>query len=342
MVELSREFKIDDLNIRSMPLRQRLWEQAEVSLSHPVDIFEVAENPNFNFLKINGYDPAHDRWHVRRVLTNAETIGSTYGVDLEVVQAAAILHDLITFKKPKKSIQGEESRKSLSEVETDLTAEYIQSWLKEINFPEEKIPLVQQAIRESSFYRTFLTENPAHMVSATSKEAEVLFDADKLDQGGVLGLMRYAASSGRIGRELFDEKDPICEKRIPDVDKYGIDLCRERSLELKRILYTSEGRNIAKRRDGFLNKFLIKLKNELKDGDFGEAQIILRIFENSGKKGMQFYNSDDPFRDITLSTGEKRKLEPEKYPFDALLENSGGNPFIQEFIEEFRLELAGK
>lgn len=335
----SKEFKLEDLKVKSGDLKQRLLDQAEDQLAHGVDVRIAThrmDEGNYlgpeDFEESNGYDPAHDKWHMRRVLKNAETLGTTMGADMDVVQAAAILHDMITFKKSGK----------LGRRETDITAEYIDAWLREINFPEEKIEKVKQVIRESSFYRTYETTDPTEMVTATSKEAEVVFDADKLDQSGTLALMRYAASTFRQGRQIFNLQDPACENHDPDNKKYSLDLCRERSFPLNQILYTEQGRNMAKRRNRFLDKFFIKLKLELRQGEFGPAQAILQYFADAGKKGLQFYHPEDALAEVTIPGGGKRKLEPEKYPVDALLQAAPGRELIQEFIAELKLELDGK
>src|SRR3989344_5639605 len=323
--EKGRKINIFDLPPFNQPLRDRLIEQAESGLVHGVDILDLVRDPDYDFEKNNGYDPAHDRWHMRRVFSNAETLAGTTGADLDIVRAAAAFHDLITFKK-----EG-----SLRKHETDLSAEYIEHWLKELGFPEEKIPKVQQAIRESSFFRTFLQKPPESRIRASSIEAEAVFDADKLDQGGALGIIRYCSSSGRIGRELFNLEDPKCLHREPDPDKYGMDLCRERSLELEEKLYTEVGRNIARRRSGFLNEFLDKLCDEVNGRTKGDTQIIMEIFAQAGKQSIHFYHPEDPFAKLSQAGEKKRQLEPKKYAIDALLGNEfKSNSFVQEFLSE--------
>ncbi len=323
------KFTLENLEVFNIPMRQRLLEQAEIGLTHAVDLSDVAKDPEFDWERTNGYDPAHDRWHIRRVFSNAETLGSISGADMEIVWAAAAFHDEITYKK----------KGDLREIETEITADYIEDWLKNLNFPVQKIEAVKQAIRESSFYKTF--QAPLNKrVKATSKEAEVVFDADKLDQGGALGIMRYCASSGRIGRKLFNPEDPACEHRAPLVNVYGLDLCKERSAELETILYTPAGRNIAKRRNGFLGIFFKQLKEELKQNHKGESQLVMSVFQKSGERGIQFYHPEDPFGNAALQAGTKRDLEPEKYALDALLDEK--RPFVKDFIDELKLELLGK
>ena len=112
----------------------------------------------------------HANDHILRVLRRCITIGKKLNADLEILAAAAYLHDLGMHYAP-------------ARVHGLLSAEKAEPVLKRINFPEKKRDAVLLAIR-------------THDVSASSEdretiEAKILFDADKVDAFGVIGVLRY-------------------------------------------------------------------------------------------------------------------------------------------------------
>lgn len=326
----TRPFILEQLDIFKSPLRQRLFDQAAWAISHPPDLLDMLDAEEFaRKERENGYDPSHDYPHVLRVRAVAEKIALAENADLETVWAEVACHDLITYNKGKKRLAGQE---------TDESAAYIGQLLLDMGFPKNKIPAVQQAIKESSF-----TKRKKYGTKASTKESQVLFDADKLDQSGATAIMRFCASSGRIGRQLYHPEDPACENRQPDVDRYGMDLCRARSYELNSMCYTDTAKKIAKRRNEYLKKFFRKLKLELvglKEGDPVErpAIKIMDVFKQAGERKLRFYDLGDPFCE------QGRPPEPDKYALDQLFsERPAGElrGFAREFVDELRLELEG-
>jgi len=100
-------------------------------------------------------DAAHDFDHVLRVLALAERIGQAEGADLEIVQAAALLHDV-----------GGRYRSRHARVGAQRAREILQG------HPPEKVEAVAQAIATHSFREKSTPQ---------TLEARVLYDADKLD-----------------------------------------------------------------------------------------------------------------------------------------------------------------
>lgn len=108
--------------------------------------------------------------HIRRVLRRCITLGKKLNADLEILAAAAYLHDLGMHYAP-------------ARIHGDLSAEKAKPVLERIGFPAEKRGAVLLAIR-------------THDVSASPEdrktlEAKILFDADKVDAFGVIGILRY-------------------------------------------------------------------------------------------------------------------------------------------------------
>jgi HD superfamily phosphodiesterase len=112
----------------------------------------------------------HATDHIHRVWQRCLKIGQDLGADLIVLAAAAYLHDL-----GRHYIQ--------DKVHGALSAEMAEPVLEKISFPHEKRDAVLHAIR-------------VHDVSANPRdrktvEARILYDCDKLETVGVIGILRY-------------------------------------------------------------------------------------------------------------------------------------------------------
>lgn len=190
-------------------------------------------------------DPSHDINHVLRVLKMAEAIGRKEKADMDIVVAAVLFHDVISYEKndPKNKFSTEES------------AQYAKDILKKIpEYPSEKIEKVCQCIELCSFSKGIM---------AQSVEAKVLQDADMLEATGAISICRTFASSGRMTRPFFSAEDPFCERRVPDDKKYALDLFFTRLLVVESRMQTDFGKKEAKKRTVFLRKFLKELGTEL-------------------------------------------------------------------------------
>jgi uncharacterized protein len=119
-------------------------------------------------------DPVHGFDHVQRVVRLAAQIARAEGADLEIVQAAALLHDAQDRRQP----PGANHRAAHHHASADFAAEILaaEGW------SEERIAAVQHCIRAHRFRDN--SEPPQ------SLEAKILFDADKLDAIGAVGVIR--------------------------------------------------------------------------------------------------------------------------------------------------------
>ncbi len=88
-------------------------------------------------------DSAHDLAHIRRVWANCQHIakGENAPVDLDLLHAAAIFHDLVNLPKDAPN-RAEASR---------LSAEAAAPLARACGFPEAKIPALKHAITAHSF-----------------------------------------------------------------------------------------------------------------------------------------------------------------------------------------------
>jgi HD superfamily phosphodiesterase len=112
----------------------------------------------------------HGLDHLRRVWNTCLHLGDQLGADIEILVAAAFLHDLGILQK-------------LSPEHGALSAELAEPVLERIRFPEEKRKAVLNAIRVHDI--TFSNKD------RNTLESRILYDADKSESFGVIGILRY-------------------------------------------------------------------------------------------------------------------------------------------------------
>jgi uncharacterized protein len=132
-------------------------------------------------------DPVHDFDHVQRVYRLAECIGRAEGADLGILLAAALLHDAV---EAAPDGGGDRPGHHLA------SADFAGRVLAAEGWPAERIEAVQHCIRSHRFRGG---EAPRTL------EARILFDADKLDVTGAIGVMRAAAYAALAGQPLTGE-----------------------------------------------------------------------------------------------------------------------------------------
>ncbi|PSQ51277.1 metal-dependent phosphohydrolase, partial [Halobacteriales archaeon SW_8_65_20] len=103
-------------------------------------------------------------------------------------------------------------------------------------------------------------------------EAKLLFDADKLDATGAVGLIRLACivgeRSGRTGGQyaIIDNTSTL---NVDHTELPDIDLLREWARERLDALYTDSGRRLGESRWEFMQSFFAQFVSET-DASIGE------------------------------------------------------------------------
>ncbi len=132
-------------------------------------------------------DPVHGFDHVLRVLRAAEGLGQELGADLEVLRAAALLHDAAG------AVPGPESDRQTHE---QASAAFARQVLAGEGWPEDRVEAVAHCIRA---HRCRGAEAPATL------EARILYDADKLDVLGAFGVARTIGYAMQAGQPIYAE-----------------------------------------------------------------------------------------------------------------------------------------
>ena len=187
-------------------------------------------------------DSAHDFRHSLRVLQNVEVIAKKEGGDLDVLVPAALFHDAVIYPKNHR-------KSSKAPLESSVLTRSILK--KEKKFPQNKIDAVCLAIEECSFHKKSEPEDI---------EAKILRDADKLEATGIVAIMRTFSSTENMRISFYDLKDPFCERRKPDSQRFGLDLFYDRLFLVKDRMYTKTARKIAIERTKFLELFIKNTK----------------------------------------------------------------------------------
>jgi uncharacterized protein len=204
---------------------------------------------------------AHDLEHSKRVYSTCLKLAQNESIDLDVLKAAALLHDIARVE--------EDNDKTGNTDHAILGAKKAEKILKELDFSEKQIQEITHCILSHRFRNN---QKPQ------TKEAQILFDADKLDSCGALSIARGFIWVGRNNAKLYTEvniDEYIKENlggeingKIKDKTKHSVQI--EYENKTKRLgdkLYTEKAKEIYKERIGFCEEFLKRLEKEIK----GEA-----------------------------------------------------------------------
>ncbi|MED3802484.1 HD domain-containing protein [Lysinibacillus xylanilyticus] len=188
------------------------------------------------------FDASHDFQHIERVYQNALAILHTEPeADAEVVKIAVLLHDV----SDKKYTDSKEQENKL---------------IAELSLSEEKKQHIRDCIAQVSF-------NGGNELEATSIEAKIVRDADRLDAIGAIGIARTFAFGGAKGRKLYDKEEgtrtDMTEEEYHNKNTSSVTHFYEKLLLLKDLMITEKGKQMANERHQFMVQFLEQLQNEI-------------------------------------------------------------------------------
>lgn len=188
----------------------------------------------------------HDYDHTMRVIRNAELLlGEEPEADRETVLFAALLHDCARPEEHASKGKICHARKG---------AEVAAALMKEEKLPEEFCRAVAEAVRTHRYRDGILPETP---------EAKILFDADKLDSLGAVGLGRAFLFAGSCGARVHNTPEEALSNAAygPEDTAY-----REYLVKLRRLpeaMLTPAGRRLGEERLKFMEMFFKRLDLEI-------------------------------------------------------------------------------
>ena len=212
----------------------------------PINLEEIMRKVE---LLLHYQSPAHDFQHILRVYRNVEMISrKEEGTDLDIVLAAALLHDLVVY--PKGSRKTKHSADESADIARKILSEYKY-------YSAEKIEKVVYAIRTHSYSKKLIP---------STLEGKILQDADRLDAIGAIGIARTFSVGGSENRSLYDPKDPFCESdRGLDDTRWTLEI-----IDIKKFMHTKTAKEIAKQRTDFIESFLNQLRKEILQRESGQ------------------------------------------------------------------------
>jgi len=190
-------------------------------------------------------DTAHDFEHVLRVLALVRRIGPAEGADMRLLEAAALLHDIA---------RADEVARGVDHAQEGAARAH--GIAREWGYT----PAEAEAIARIIAAHRFRNEAPPRTV-----EEKVLYDADKLDAIGAIGVGRAFAYAGRTGQRLWSEV-PAGARAAPLVDPAQHSPSIEFAVKLSRLagaLHTATARAIARERHDFMVAFFARLDAEI-------------------------------------------------------------------------------
>ena len=186
----------------------------------------------------------HDYFHTLRVYKMATRLAMEEGADLEIVQLAALLHDVDDRKLSPKTWESQARTRS---------------FLFDNGASEDEVDRICQIIREVSF--------SANGSSAPSSiEGRCVQDADRLDAIGAIGIGRAFAYGGSHNRHMHHPDI------LPNVDMTGEEYAKsesttinhfyEKLFKLSSFMTTATAIGIAREREAYMQEFVARFMDE--------------------------------------------------------------------------------
>ena len=188
---------------------------------------------------------SHDWSHTERVYNLCMKIAANEGADSEIVGIAALLHDI--GREEQDQSKGKTCHAQAGAV---LSSEL----LRRLGLDEDKISHVVHCIETHRFRGTNKPQ---------TKEAKVLFDADKLDSIGAVGIGRAFQFAGEVGARLHNGGIDIKQSQSYSKEDTAY---REFTVKLRKIkdrMLTEEGKRMAEERHRFMIAFFDRLNDEV-------------------------------------------------------------------------------
>lgn len=196
---------------------------------------------------LKGAEGGHDWFHIQRVFKNTLLIAKDEKVDVLVVSLGALLHDIADAKFN----GGDET------VGPKMASVFLQSLEVDKKIVDHVVKIIENISYKSSLDSKKLF---------TSKELQVVQDADRLDAIGAIGIARAFNYGGFKNRELYNPeiapnlqmtKEEYKKSKAPTINHFY-----EKLLLLKDKMNTESGKKLAEKRHQFMMDYLEQFYKE--------------------------------------------------------------------------------
>ena len=216
-----------------------------------------------NYMRASMDDSAHDCEHVYRVLYNALEIAKTEAVDYDVLIAACLLHDIGRI----------DQIRDPSLCHAEVGSEKAYRFLLDIGLDESFAGKVRHCI---------LTHRFRKALPPQTLEAKILFDADKLDVTGAIGIARTLMYRGTLTEPLYRI---LPDGRISDgSEDIGHSFFREYKFKLEKLydrFLTKKGAELAKERQAIAKAYYESLYREVNEGYTAGQKALTAYLEET-------------------------------------------------------------
>jgi uncharacterized protein len=206
-----------------------------------IKIEQIKNKAEEHFKKSKG---SHGWDHTLRVYKLCLHIGKIEGADMEVLETAALLHDI-------GRVCEDESKGKVCHAK--MGAKMANDLLLLLGIDKEKTAKIIHCIETHRYRNDKMPE---------SLEAKILFDADKLDSIGAVGIGRAFLFAGEVGAKLHNKGADIEQTKAYTEDDTAY---REYMVKLRKIrnrMTTSEGKKIAAGRHEYMAGFFDRMDKE--------------------------------------------------------------------------------
>jgi uncharacterized protein len=205
-------------------------------------------NSTINFVReaLENDASGHDWWHIQRVYNLAKHIAIKEKANLFVVELAALLHDISDWK-----FNGGDALRG---------GVVASQWLDSLGVEKSICTQVELIINTISFKGVNVKNQ------ASSLEAIIVQDADRLDAIGAIGIARAFAYGGNKNRQIHNPiQTPNLHNSFEEYKKNNsstINHFHEKLLHLAKRMNTRTGQEIAIQRHSFMQQFLAQFMQE--------------------------------------------------------------------------------
>ncbi len=206
----------------------------------------ISETIIFVREKLSDAEAGHDWFHIERVFKNAVKISENENCNELVVKLGALLHDIADSK----FYNGDES----------VGPKTARNFLESIKCDEATINHVVQIIENISF------KGGNFKSQFTSKELQIIQDADRLDAIGAIGIARTFNYGGFKNRQIYNPeiapKLNMTKEEYKNSEAPTLNHFYEKLLLLKDKMNTDTGMKMAEQRHRFMEQFLSQFYSE--------------------------------------------------------------------------------
>ena len=206
----------------------------------------IKKSREFAQLKMAALRPSHGWDHAERVADTALRIcAKERKADRFIVETASILHDIARHEE-------DESGGKICHAEAGSRIAY--DFLVREGLDRERADHVRKCI---------LTHRYRNEIHPESLEAKIVFDADKIDSLGAVGIGRAFLFSGEVGARLHNHDIDVTATEAYSREDTAYREFMVKLRFLKKSMLTRAGKKIARARHRYMKKFFRRLAGEI-------------------------------------------------------------------------------